>query len=258
MWSRQLHRMSMQTECERGLSLHGRPGRSITQRFGAGYQRKNHGVASEKLPEEPRGGVACGAGQMEPALRLLGAALGRAMGLASYSPNARSFWMTGPLISKETIMTARVHSLPALLLLACLAPVAAAFDEPGAAREATIRSLEEEERQAVLKEDVPALERLWSEQLIVNTPQNEVSADRSVVLDRVKRGLIRYSRFDRQIEVIRFNEDLAIVMGSEIVVRKADAGVEPKAVHRRFTNVWRQSARGWRMIVRHATIIPGS
>src|SRR5690349_11827428 len=56
--------------------------------------------------------------------------------------------------------------------------------------EQTIRSLEEQERKAVLEENIPALEQLWSEQLIVNNPQNEISADRSVVIDRVKRGLI--------------------------------------------------------------------
>jgi phage shock protein E len=119
--------------------------------------------------------------------------------------------------------------------------------------ENAIRSLEEQERTAVLKEDVQALERLWSEQLIVNNPQNEISADRGVVLDRVKRGLISYSKFERRIESIRFNEDLAIVMGSETVVRKGD---KANAVHRRFTNIWRKSGSTWRMIARHANVIP--
>ena len=105
-------------------------------------------------------------------------------------------------------MTRRVGCPLAVLLFACWVPLPTAVaEEPPATEETTIRSLEEQERTAVLKEDVPALERLWSEQLIVNTPQNEVSADRGVVLDRVRRGLIRYSQFDRQIEVIRFSGD---------------------------------------------------
>jgi ketosteroid isomerase-like protein len=155
-------------------------------------------------------------------------------------------------------MTRRVGCPLALLLFACSVPVLATVaDERPAAKETTIRSLEEQERTAVLKEDVPALERLWSEQLIVNTPQNEISADRAVVLDRVKRGLIRYSQFDRQIEVIRLSGDLAIVMGSETIVRKGDATGTPSAVHRRFTNIWRQSAQGWHLIARHANVVPG-
>ena len=111
---------------------------------------------------------------------------------------------------------------------------------------------------AVLNEDVQALERLWSEQLIVNTPQNEISADRSVVLDRVKRGLIRYSQFERRIESIRFNKDLAIVMGSETVVRKGDTASATQPVRRRFTNIWRESGPTWLMIARHANVVAGS
>ena len=111
---------------------------------------------------------------------------------------------------------------------------------------------------AVLKEDVQALERLWAEHLIVNNPQNEISADRSVVLDRVRRGLIRYSQFERRIEAIRIGEDLAIVMGSETVVRRGDTASATQAVRRRFTNVWRKAGPTWRMIARHANVVPGS
>jgi ketosteroid isomerase-like protein len=165
---------------------------------------------------------------------------------------------------KAAIMTRRVAGSVLSLLLACSLSVSVAqsevaqSEEPPAAKESTIRSLEDQERTAVLKEDVQTLEQLWSEQLIVNTPQNDISADRSVVLDRVKRGLIRYSQFDRRIEGVRFNGDLAIVMGSEVVVRKGDDGRAPQAVQRRFTNIWRKSGRTWRMIVRHANVVPSS
>jgi ketosteroid isomerase-like protein len=156
-------------------------------------------------------------------------------------------------------MTRRVHVALAVLLCICALPAAAAVpDETGAAKETAIRSLEDQERTAVLREDVKALERLWSEQLIVNTPQSDISADRSAVLDRIKRGLIRYSQFDRVIEAIRFSDTIAIVMGSEIIVRKVDGAGTPKPVRRRFTNIWRQSAEGWRMIARHANVVPGN
>jgi len=153
-------------------------------------------------------------------------------------------------------MERRTASAALLSLMA--SPVFAAQPPGRAASEDAIRGMEEQERSAVLQEDVPALERLWSEQLIVNNPQNEISADRAAVLDRVKRGLIRYSRFDRQIEAIRFSDDIAIVMGSETIVRKVDAAGGPQApVRRRFTNIWRQSGGVWRMIARHANVVPG-
>jgi ketosteroid isomerase-like protein len=149
-----------------------------------------------------------------------------------------------------------VVSLASVLLATLPSIVAAQSQEPLATEERTIRSLEEQERVAVLNEDVAALERLWAEEFIVNNPQNEISADRGAVLDRVRRGLIRYSKFERRIEAIRFNGDIAIVMGSETVVPKSGAGSSSQAVQRRFTNIWRKTGATWREIARHANVIP--
>jgi ketosteroid isomerase-like protein len=144
------------------------------------------------------------------------------------------------------------------LLLVSLPPIVAAqSQEPLSGDERTIRALEEQERIAVLNEDVAALERLWAEQFIVNNPQNEISADRNAVLDRVRRGLIRYSKFERRIEAIRFNDDIAIVMGSESLVPKSGTAGSSQAVHRRFTNIWRKTGTTWRTIARHANVVPG-
>ena len=142
----------------------------------------------------------------------------------------------------------------ALVSMLLVGPLSIRAQELLASKEGEIRSLEEQERMAVLKEDVSTLERLWSEQFIVNNPQNEISPDRNAVFDRIKSGLIRYSQFDRRIEVIRFNEDIAIVMGSETVLRKGDA--QAQTVHRRFTNVWRKSGKTWQLIARHANVVP--
>lgn len=149
-------------------------------------------------------------------------------------------------------------SVPFVPLVVC-AMFASTAQSQGrrAAEEEAVRSLDEQERKAVLGEDVTALERLWSEQIIVNNPQNEISADRNAVLDRVKRGLIRYSAFERRIESIRFNQDIAIVMGSETVVPKGDPARANQPVHRRFTNIWRRSGTTWMMIARHANVIAG-
>jgi ketosteroid isomerase-like protein len=155
-------------------------------------------------------------------------------------------------------MTRRSAGLLLSMLLTCPLPVSARSEEPRDATESAIRALEEQERTAVLEEDVPALERLWSDQLIVNNPQNEISADRNVVLGRVKGGLIRYSQFERRIESIRLNDGVVIVMGSETVVRKVDTPGDTRPVHRRFTNIWKKSGGTWRMIARHANVVPGS
>jgi ketosteroid isomerase-like protein len=119
----------------------------------------------------------------------------------------------------------------------------------------TIRVLEEQERKAVLDQDIAALERLWSEQLIVNNPQNQVSASRRDVLERVKRGLIRYSKIERRIEAIRQNEDIVIVMGSEEIVPIAPAPRAGQTTRRRFTSIWKKKAGTWQLIARHANVI---
>ena len=102
-----------------------------------------------------------------------------------------------------------------LLLLLLVQPLALRAQESAPTNtESAIRALEEQERVAVLSEDLAALERLWSDRLMVNNPQNAVSPDRATVLDLVRRGLIRYSRFERQIEAIRVQDDIAIVIRS--------------------------------------------
>lgn len=123
---------------------------------------------------------------------------------------------------------------------------------------AFIRELEDQARNAVLQQDVGALERLWSEALIVNNPQNQVSSDRKVVMDLVRRGLIRYTRFERRIDAIRMDGDIALVMGAETVEPIGEAPRAGRTVERRFTHVWKKHDTLWRLIARHANVVaPG-
>ena len=57
-----------------------------------------------------------------------------------------------------------------------------------AGEEAVIRGLEEQERTAVLNRDSVALREIWAPEFIVNSPLNQISPDRAVVLDLVRRG----------------------------------------------------------------------
>jgi ketosteroid isomerase-like protein len=123
------------------------------------------------------------------------------------------------------------------------------------ADEKAIRALEEQQVAAVLAEDIPTLERLWAEEMIVNNPQNGITPTRNDVLDRVRRGLIRYSSFKYQIEAIRFSGDIAIVMGSETVVRIGAMATGTQPVHRRYTTIWQKSGSTWRAIARHASVV---
>ena len=130
---------------------------------------------------------------------------------------------------------------------------------PGA--EEIVRSLDDQARVAVLKRDIPALERLWSEQLTVNAPNNQVVVGRRAVLDDVvRRGITNFSSFERQVEFIRVEGDFAVIMGAEIVRPATDAPssglVAGQVIHRRVTNIWKREGDTWRLFWRHANVIP--
>ena len=122
--------------------------------------------------------------------------------------------------------------------------------------EAAIRLLEEQERAGVLNRDTAVLQRVWSEQLIVNAPSNQISPNREVVLNLVRQGLIHYSSFERRIERLRIDGDIALVMGGETIQPMGDASQTAQVVQRRFTHVWKNEAGTWRLVARHANIIP--
>src|SRR6185295_4933996 len=102
---------------------------------------------------------------------------------------------------------------------------------------------------------VAALQRVWSEGLVVNTPSNQISPDREVVLNLVRQGLIDYARFERRIERLRIDGDIAIVMGGETIEAIGSSPQAGQTVQRRFTHVWKKEAGTWRLVARHANLI---
>ncbi len=151
----------------------------------------------------------------------------------------------------------RMRARLAALLLAGLGGYADSVAQERRSDEATVRSLDDEERIAALKRDVPALERLWSEQFTVNAPNNQVVVGKRAVLDAfVHSGIIDFSSFERKLEFVRVDGDVATIMGLETLRPRRDApnaGLKAgENVHRRFTNIWRRENGTWRLFLRHA------
>jgi len=118
-----------------------------------------------------------------------------------------------------------------------------------------IRNAESQELNAVLKGDTIALfTKYWSPEMVVNTPANVVG-DIENTKKSLRAGKINYSSMTRNIERITFNENIAIVMGNEILKPQGNNENAGKTVTRRFTNIWMKSKDGWRMVARQATII---
>ena len=133
-----------------------------------------------------------------------------------------------------------------MLVASCLAA------EDPSHSERLVRDLDDQERVAVMKADVKVLERLWSEQLIVNAPNNKVVIGRAGLLDALAgAGVVPFSSFERTIEFARVDGDDVFLMGSE-TVRHTDSD---RPIRRRFTHVWKNEMGTWRLYARHANNI---
>lgn len=140
--------------------------------------------------------------------------------------------------------------LPILLLTGSF--ITAQAQDP---REKEIRRLEDLEREAVLKSDSLALfGKIWSNNMVVNTPANVVGTVEGTK-SLLRSGSLNYLSFERDIEKITFNDNVAVVMGGERIRPQGNQMNAGKLVTRRFTHVWLYSNNNWSIIARQATII---
>lgn len=144
-----------------------------------------------------------------------------------------------------------INFLISSVCLACIANAAFAQDP----REAEIRRMENLERESVLKGDSAALfDKVWSPNMIVNTPANVVGTVEGTKA-HLRSGDLNYLSFERNIEKITFNDNIAVVMGGEIIKPQGHQVNAGKSVSRRFTHVWLYKNNQWSIIARQATII---
>lgn len=139
-----------------------------------------------------------------------------------------------------------------ILTVPCiLASDHALAQDPG---ESEIRRLEQLERESVMKGDSSALfYKIWSPTMIINTPANVVGTVEGTKAI-FRSGRLKYLSFERNIEKIVFNENIAIVMGGEVINPHGKQPNAGKTVSRRFTHVWKYSGNSWSIIARQATI----
>src|SRR5947209_4676981 len=122
-------------------------------------------------------------------------------------------------------------------------------------RETEIRRMENLERESVLKGDSVALfDKIWASDMIVNTPANVVGTVEGTKA-HFRSGDLNYLSFERNIEKITFNDNIAIVMGGETIKPQGHQVNSGKVVSRRFTHVWMYKNNCWSLIARQATNI---
>ena len=143
--------------------------------------------------------------------------------------------------------------LPSLVMLA-LAVAGCSTQAPSSADwEQQIRAAEERHRIAFLKNDVAALDAMFSDDFLVNSPQNRV-VNKVALMGMVRGGVLAISSFDQKIESIRRYGDIVTVMGEDRVVYAAPAPNAGQEHRRRFTDIWQLRGADWRFVARQATI----
>jgi len=116
--------------------------------------------------------------------------------------------------------------------------------------EEEIRAREEEARAAFLKADLKALDEMWTDGFVVNSPLETVTTKQQV-LEALRAGRIRHSASEIEIEHMSRQGDIVIVMGRDTVVDPPDGLTS----HRRYTDIWRLEGGKWMVIARHATVV---
>lgn len=120
--------------------------------------------------------------------------------------------------------------------------------------ETEIRNLEELEGQSWVKKDTTTLYQLFSPELVVNTPLNRF-ATLQIVKQLTRLGKIDVSYSKKLIEKITFINDMAVVMGQDIIKPQGGMPDAGKTVKRSYTDVWAKTDNKWRLIIRQATNI---
>jgi ketosteroid isomerase-like protein len=118
-----------------------------------------------------------------------------------------------------------------------------------------IRELEQKEVKAVLAKDTVGLKSMWSEDMTVNSPFNQIVKPGKTTVDRPVISRLNYATFQRNIESVLIKGGIIVTMGNELVVEKGDKGTPGRTIKRRYTNIWMNEDGTWKIIARHANEI---
>ena len=144
----------------------------------------------------------------------------------------------------------RLIVVTALLVVFIPSLVLAQSAKQKAVIEKEIRRLDLVHADAILRGDLAELDKIWTEDFVVNNPFNGI--DRA---DRIRTGAVTYSSFIRQPESIVVHGNTVIVMGGETAVPKGTSPDAGKTIRRRYTNIWMKRQGKWRLVARQASVI---
>ncbi len=138
-----------------------------------------------------------------------------------------------------------------VVLSLLLALIAFSFSFGQSKDEQKIRQLEVTWSEALVKFDTITLRKIWSPEYVINNPAGKVVTGKEII-QAMKSGT-RYQAYEKTIERITIIDNIAIVMGKEVLI---DQPKDPKqSTARRITNIWIKKKGNWYLIARQATNI---
>lgn len=142
---------------------------------------------------------------------------------------------------------------PLAVLIAC-APV-----QRRQADEFALRAADEQHRRADVAGDVAAMAEITHPRLTLNAPNNQI-VSREELLSLMRSGQLGTQSLERFAEAVVIHGDAGIVMGRETVV-PAPASISGRMYggvpqNRRYTHIYVREAGSWKLIGRHANVIP--
>jgi ketosteroid isomerase-like protein len=120
--------------------------------------------------------------------------------------------------------------------------------------EEEIRRLNKQEVEALLRNDINTLARLWSDDFVVTNPFNKF-INKQQVVGMTESGTLAFTSYDRQVEYVRIYGDTAVVAGNETVVWAGKLPTAGQTSHLRFTGIWMKQGGRWQEVARHANIV---
>jgi ketosteroid isomerase-like protein len=125
-------------------------------------------------------------------------------------------------------------------------------DDLNAIERKEIEALEEREAQAMRDGDIPALQKLWADDLVVNSTANLI-AGKQILLETIRKGLLKLRTYERRpVRIVPFG-DLVITTGSEV-----SQLVGGNIIYKMFVsymNVWSKRDGNWQLVARHVGLI---
>ena len=150
--------------------------------------------------------------------------------------------------------------LCALLLTAC-APREAAMQPADIAAAATqetesqIRALEQRQVEIALSGDREALLEVFADDFRMVSPTGSI-ANREELLDLLAGAAPPYSAATYTTDWLRAHGDVVVTSGTEEVEFSGERAGQKRL--RRITQIWERRDAGWRLVMRHATLVtPG-